>query len=221
MYAKKNSGKKILAMALAVVLLIGVGVGGTLAWLTAQSETVTNTFTVGDINITLQEHPFKANSTTELDTEATPVKEITTYKVVPGGKQPKDPFVTVKANSENCYVYVNIENQLAIDGTIVVTYNIDSNSWERIADKTDDTTGAVSTLYRYKSEVAYSTADQNQTVFTEVSYSNTILKDNSATDLEIGQLAGKKIILNAFAHQSDNIENVSVADEAAKAHFEY
>lgn len=222
MYAKKNSGKKIAVTLLAVIVLIGCTAGATLAWLTAQSETVTNTFTVGDINITLQEYPFKTNSTTELDEDATPVQSINTYKVVPGGTQPKKPFVTVRAKSENCYVYVCIENNLTIDKTVVVTYDIkttgEDKEWEQVATKTDDTTGAVTTLYRYKDIIAYhETENQSKTVFTTVSYSKDILKD-AADKAYIGQLKDKTIILNAYAHQSDNT-NQATADAAAKDHF--
>lgn len=219
MYAKKRSGKKIVAMILAVVLLIGVGVGGTLAWLTATSGTVTNTFTVGDINITLQEYPFKEDSTTELDENATPVQSIDTYKVVPGGEQPKKPFVTVKAKSENCYVYVNVVNNLTIDNTLVVNYDSPTN-WTEVAKKTA-ADGTVSTLYRYNSIMKYSENDSEPlVVFNKVSYSDSIQKDNSVTDLEIGQLKGKTIVLKAYAHQSDNTTQ-AVADAAAKAQFGY
>lgn len=215
MYAKKNSGKKILAMVLAVVLLIGVGVGGTLAWLTATSGTVTNTFTVGDINITLQEYPFKENSTTQLDEDvAKAVNAISTYKVVPGGEQPKKPFVTVEANSENCYVYVTVENNLTIEKNIVVTYDINTTEWVQVGTaKVNSETGAVTTLYRYKDIVTNNTADQIKTVFTKVSYNENILKSN------INQLENKTIVLNAFAHQSDNTTQ-DVADAAAKDHFD-
>lgn len=220
----QNGGsKRILVLALALVLLLGCGIGGTIAWLTANSGTVTNTFTVGDINITLQEYPFKVEngvtSTSELDKNATPVQTINTYKVVPGGSQPKEPFVTVKANSENCYVYVCVENNLTINNTIVVTYDINTTDWVQVATKTDATTGAVTTLYRYKDVVAMSNEDQKKTVFTAVSYSDTILKD-AADKTNISQLIDKTIVLNAFAHQSDNT-NQNTADTAAKAQFNF
>lgn len=218
MYAKKNSGKKIIVTLLAIVLLIGCTIGGTLAWLTATSGTVTNTFTVGDINITLQEYPFKTDSTTELDESATPVQSIDTYKVVPGGEQPKKPFVTVKAKSENCYVYVNVVNNLTIDKTLVVNYDTPAN-WTQIATQTA-ADGTVSTLYRYNSIMNYSENDSEPlVVFTKVTYSNSIQKD-SETDLEIGQLKDKTIVLKAYAHQSDNTTQ-AVADAAAKAQFGY
>lgn len=204
MYAKKNSGKKILAMALAVVLLIGVGVGGTLAWLTAQSNDVTNTFTVGNITIDLKEHELKADGSLNTNQEVTANK---TYKVVPGGNQPKDPFVTVKSGSEKCYVYVLVTNNLVIGNDTVATCDIYAN-WESIGTKDN------STLYRSNAIVDATTADQVLQVFSKVNYDGEkITKDN------IGDLDGKTIVLKAFAHQSDNTTQ-DVADAAAKAHFE-
>lgn len=93
---------------LALVLVIGCVAGGTVAWLVATSDTVTNTFTYGDINITLAE-------TTGED-----------YKIIPGKDIPKDPKVTVTAGSEACWLFVKVEES----GTFVadkVTYAIDKD----------------------------------------------------------------------------------------------
>lgn len=76
---------------LALVLVIGCVAGGTVAWLVAKTDTVVNTFTYGNINITLAE-------TTG-----------TNYKVIPGTVIEKDPKVTVKAGSEACYLFVKVE----------------------------------------------------------------------------------------------------------------
>ena len=76
---------------LALVLVIGCVAGGTVAWLVATTDTVTNTFTYGNINIALPE-------TTG-----------TNYKVIPGTVIEKDPKVTVKAGSEACYLFVKVE----------------------------------------------------------------------------------------------------------------
>lgn len=101
--------KKTVALLLALVLVFGVAAGGTLAWLTAQTSEVKNTFTYGDINITLAE--TTGNS----------------YKIIPGVNIAKDPKVTVEANSEACWLFVKVVET----GTFVedkVTYNI-ANGW--------------------------------------------------------------------------------------------
>lgn len=204
--------KKILAAALAAVLCVGAGVGGTLAWLTATSGTVTNTFTVGDINIKLDEAPLKADGTLDTAADRVNANVKDSYKIVPGGTQPKDPTVTVLEKSEKCYVYVSIENNIVLtkDGksVAVASVDIDTSKWELIGTKDNET------VYRYKTVVDAATADVKVPVFANVTYSDTITK------ADIGALADKTIVINSFAHQSDNIENVTVADNAAKAHFE-
>lgn len=98
--------KKSLALLMAVVMLFGVAVGGTLAWLYTSTSTVTNTFTVGDIKIVLDEKDTdgsKTNVTVEGRDTANK------YDIVPGTTYEKDPTVTVKANSEPCYLFVKFE----------------------------------------------------------------------------------------------------------------
>ena len=91
-YAKrKGVATKMMFMILAVVLIVGISVGGTLAWLTATTTPVTNTFTTSDIEITLAESD-------NLD-----------LKMVPGYTITKDPKATVVAGSEACYLFVKLE----------------------------------------------------------------------------------------------------------------
>ena len=51
----KSRFPKALALVLAVVLLVGAAIGGTVAWLTDKTGDVVNTFTVGNIDIELAE----------------------------------------------------------------------------------------------------------------------------------------------------------------------
>ena len=106
--------KKTLTMVLALVLVFALGVGGTLAWLSATTTPVVNTFTVGDINIDLNEHEY-VPSTKSLATDKEPVKTNENYKFVPGDTLPKDPYVTVKAGSEACWLFVKLEKSEGFD----------------------------------------------------------------------------------------------------------
>lgn len=82
--------KKSLALLLAIALVVVGAVAGTVAWLTDQTPSVTNTFTTSDINIELKE--TKNN-----------------FQMIPGWNIEKDPKVTVKADSEACYLFVKLE----------------------------------------------------------------------------------------------------------------
>lgn len=97
---------------LALVLVLGCAVGGTIAWLTATTDTVVNTFTYGKVGITLQEHKYD-QSTNALTSEY--VTE-NTYKIVPGMNMPKDPFITVLSDSEDCWVFLKVEEENFIKG---------------------------------------------------------------------------------------------------------
>ena len=90
--------KKILALMLCAVLLIGASVAGTLAYLTSQDE-VQNTFTVGNVTIELHEEGEKTidDETVGLD-----------LHLLPGIPVAKEPIVTVKKDSEDCYVRVKV-----------------------------------------------------------------------------------------------------------------
>ncbi len=201
-FAKRGIATKGMVMILALMLVVGLSVGGTLAWLTATAPTVTNTFTVGDINIDLWENDFVL-STNTLDTSKKVTAE-TEYKVVPGGTSPKNPTLTVKAKSENCYVYVTVENNMKIGDATVATVDV-QNTWTQVA------TNANKTLYRYNSIVNYAENDQDLAVFTQVTYSGAEI-----TKANISQLSGETIVINGYAHQSDNTDQAT-ADAAAKA----
>lgn len=104
MKTSRNLRRVLLTVALVAVVACA-SIGGTIAWLVDETGPVTNTFTVGDININL--------------TETT-----TDYKMVPGNNIAKDPKVTVLANSEACWLFVKIEESTNLDDFI--TYTVDS-----------------------------------------------------------------------------------------------
>ena len=112
-YSKRGVTTKVMLIILALMLMIGATVGGTIAWLTAESDTVTNTFTVGSIEIDLWENEYDPDTNTlgkgEVETQDD-------YKIVPGATNPKNPTVTVVKGSEACWLYVTIENNLVLDG---------------------------------------------------------------------------------------------------------
>lgn len=90
----KNT-KRILLAAVAALLLVAVSVGGTLAWLTDSTQTITNTFSPSDISITLTEDAGKDSNYQ--------------FHMVPGLSITKDPLITVAPNSEPCWLFVKIE----------------------------------------------------------------------------------------------------------------
>lgn len=112
---RKGVATKTMFMILAVVLIVGISVGGTLAWLTATSGPVTNTFTTSDIDITL--------------TETGATNNAKSFKMVPGYTINKDPKATVMAGSEDCYLFVKLEESANFDD--FMTYDI-ADGWTKL-----------------------------------------------------------------------------------------
>lgn len=122
--------KKVLSI-VAVVLVICCAIGGTLAWLTAKSDDVVNTFTPSNIKIELKE------TTGE------------NYKMIPGYTITKDPKATVLAGSEECWLFVKIEKSANFNQYL--TYE-PANGWEPVAEETNVyarkvTTAEIGTAY--------------------------------------------------------------------------
>lgn len=178
---RRNVSNKTVAILLALVLAIGCAVGGTLAWLISETKPVVNTFTYGDINIGLEE--------TERE-----------YKITPGVAIDKDPKVTVKANSEACWLFVKVEKENWNDK---VTYEI-ADGWT----KGDGTKIPANVYYR---EVAANDKAQEFPVLKgdKVTVSEKLTKD------EVNKLKNSsnptQLTFTAYAVQQDSIATAAEA----------
>lgn len=139
---------KALLLSLCAVLLVAASVFGTLAYLTS-SDSVVNTFTVGNVQIKLDEAKVGDDgkkTTPEERTETTVTDNGKTYggnsyHLLPGHSYDKDPTVTVKGGSEDAYVRllvtVTFEKELAKDllntdlSDIFTGYN--KSNWARVS----------------------------------------------------------------------------------------
>lgn len=117
--------KKAIVAVVALVLVLCCAMGGTLAWLVDSTTEVKNTFTYGDINISLWEHELNEDGLT-LSTGVFTGKEQTGFKMIPGNKIEKDPTITVMADSEACWLFVKIDESTNFDG--FMTYEI-ADGW--------------------------------------------------------------------------------------------
>lgn len=184
---KKGVSTKVFLSLLALVLVAGCAVGGTIAWLTATTDPVVNTFTYGKIKIDLAE-------TTG-----------TEYKIIPGVNISKDPKVTVKADSEACWLFVKV----AEEGTFVadkVTYSI-AEGWKVL-----DATNHPGVYYR---EVDAVTADTNFNVLAgDTTYPNgvvTVSENLTKKDIKGLTETRPQLIFTAYAVQKDGINTAADA----------
>ena len=95
---------KALLLTLCAVLLVTASVLGTMAFLTS-TDGVENTFTVGSVNITLDEAKVKTDGTPFEGAARVKANE---YHLLPGHTYTKDPTVTVKDGSESAYVRLKV-----------------------------------------------------------------------------------------------------------------
>lgn len=162
--------KKAIVAVVALVLVLCCAMGGTLAWLVDSTTEVKNTFTYGDINIGLSE------------------SENLNLKMIPGNDIKKDPTVTVKANSEDCWLFVRVKASDNFD--TFMTYAVEEGWTLYDTDKTGSNieTAGNDDYVIYRKVTA---ADEDQEF--------NVLKDNTVTVKD----AVTKKMLNALDKDED------------------
>lgn len=178
---KRNT--KIFCAALALVLVFGAVVGGTLAWLMDQTDPIENVFTVGNVSITLKESD-------KLD-----------LKMVPGETITKDPKITVLGGSEDAWVFVELTADNEFDS--YMSYTI-ADGWTALTDADADGVADDGVYYR---AVDANADDQELVVIKDnaVYVSEDVTKammDNIANDL----VEAPTLTLKGYAVQMSNID---------------
>ena len=191
--------KRTLTILIAVVLVVVCAIGGTLAWLTDETDPVTNTFTAGDVDITLIETFNPDGSSNE---DGSPVTGWSA-QMIPGETYHKNPVVTVTDETNtDCYLFVKFEengnpaNYLDYVSTLTVENgwtqgngtDIPSNVWYRVVNVNDTD----KSWHLLKDDEVTVKADK-------------VTKDNMSAAAEA------KLVYTAYAVQKDNISSASEA----------
>lgn len=198
---RKNSKKlrKFLTLFCCAALLVCMTVAGTVAYLTSTAE-VKNTFTVGNVAITLDE--------TDVD-DSTPNADRDTaneYKLMPGHEYTKDPIVHVASTSEDCYLFVKVVNEISAieDTSNTVASQMAAKGWKAVYGQTG--------LYVYVGTAAGATAPlavtkgANVTVFEKIKVAGTV--DNAT----LASYANKTITVTAYAVQKDGFDGKTASE---------
>lgn len=196
---------KALITTLCAVLLVAASVLGTMAYLT-DHQTVTNTFTVGKISITLDEakvnldgQPLDKNDQV-VDVTNAHRQTTNDYKLMPGKTYTKDPTVHVQANSEDAYIFVKVENGIADYEAATV-----EGGYKNIADqiKAKGWTALENNPSVYYKEYTKNAAWQDLVVF-----ENFKIADNANTKAGWGNINANstKVTITAYAIQKDGFE---------------
>ncbi len=198
--------KKPLLIVVAMALVCVVAIAGTLAYLTAQTSAVTNTFTAAGLieNTDFKLTESKANESEEdgvghyvLDEDDQVVGN--NYTVVPGVDLPKDPRVTITGGKleQNAYLFIEV-----VDSTpATLTYDITSD-WIEITDAVGNNGGQI---YAYNSEVSPAAADQ---VFFIIEDNTVVVDGEYAAPADN---ASEQLVFYAYLAQSAGFDDAAAA----------
>ena len=135
----KTTKKALLALVCAVALVFG-SVFATYAYLTSTTGVVTNTFTVGNVTITLDEaavdaYGKKIDITGNGSIGNEDRRTENTYKLIPGQTYVKDPTVHVASGSEDAWLFVKVENGIADieDATTIENQMLADKTWTKVS----------------------------------------------------------------------------------------
>lgn len=181
--------KSLLTMLLTLALVGVVGIGATLAYLSDATTVMTNTFTVGNgIDITQDESdestPDDPSDRTEDGNDYTDIQ--------PGDVLVKDPTVTVKANSSECYVFMQLAGADALTAQDFTFDGFDATKWTKVYGE-----GTLDGVYMYYKTVEKANVDQVlEPLFKTVTYSLDV--EEVATELA-------DVTIKSCAVQADNM----------------
>lgn len=225
--------KKTIALLLVMVMIFGISVGGTIAYLT-DKEAVTNTFTVGNVDIKLTEKEIKDGVATgkriQGNADATVGNQ---YHLLPGLSYDKDPMVTILEGSEESYIrmFVTITDCKDVDAAIAEANAIraaavpaqaaiqltdmfggyDASKWllqgmTKVAADTGDDYSRIYEFRYYESVTANADSDKDlEPLFTTLSIPGEIDNDSLAS------IAEMKIIVEAHAIQKAGFDDAAAA----------
>lgn len=214
----KNT-KKVLLGGVAALALVGTSVFGTYMYLTSKTELVNNTFTVGNVKITLDESDVneygqQLYDTGKVDEQQNPIlvtdpqdvegnkyneaKRVTEnmYKLIPGHEYKKDPTVHVAAGSEAAWLFVKVEDEIAdIEDATKIADQMSAQGFTIVSGETN--------VYAYRDIV---NAEDNIVVFENFKVLGTAKVDEYKT---------KSITVKAYAVQADGFSTAADAWRAA------
>lgn len=178
--------KKVVAAIMSVALVAAVGIGGTLAYLSAQSEVVNNTFTVGtgfvpdedgNKGIVLDEAKVMDDGTVDATQR---VDGNQTYpELMPGDSKLKDPTVRFVAGSVESYVFVKVEGTQKAEGNYLTVDGWNTQIWQKVADLDGEPFGTTGDgYYMYVGPLA----DENHVVDLDTE------EYEEGTDVELGYI---------------------------------
>lgn len=205
---------KVLLSLACVVMLVAASVMGTMAYLTSKPDTVTNTFTIGKVEITLDEakvnadgKPVKSVNGQDTVVNLADADRVTSnsYNLIPGYAYTKDPTVTVKGGSVDCLLFVKFEEKDSADYLTYTSNLTAANGWTQ-GEGTGTGKNGVPTNVWFRT-VNSSTADQS---FKLLDGDKITVKD-TVTGIAQGDTVKLEYTAYAIQLKKDNANNFAAA----------
>jgi len=169
-------------LVIALVLSMATAISGTLAYLTS-TDTATNTFTVGNVSIDLEEPSYTGNNQT----------------LLPGVEIAKDPQIKNTGSSE-AWVWMEI----TVPNDLMSYIDWNTTAWTKTDDGDADNDG--NTVVTLKRETKLPAGETTEKAFTKVALPASLT--SMPESLGTGTV---DIVVNAFAIQDANFANVGAA----------
>ena len=180
--------KKIIITITMLALIICLTIGGTLAWLMDTTDPVQNTFTSGDVDITLVETP-------NTDTDNDGIADSWSAQMIPGNTYAKNPKVTVTDSTDvDCWLFVRFEENRNAGTYLTYTSTLTTeNGWTQ----GNGNDIPLNVWYREVSKDA-------NTKSWELLVDNTVTVKDSVTKENMAQAQEAELVFTAYAAQKDN-----------------
>lgn len=209
---------KVLLALVCAVLLVAASVMGTMAYLTS-TATVNNTFTVGSVSLGgtneagLDEadtntagQPIKTVNGTETVVPVAQADRVTanTYKLQPGYSYTKDPTIHVGDSSDDCYLFVKVENGISAieDSSNTIASQMAAKGWKEFSSSYP---GIYVYVGSYSTSMPYAVgAGDDIVVFESFKISSTVT--------DVSSYASAAINVTAYAVQTDGLEGKTSAE---------
>lgn len=194
--------KKIVVLAIVAVIVVMVAAGATIAYFT-DTKTATNTFTMGNVHITLDE--------TDIDNPTGDRVENNDYDVYPGEVVTKDPIVHNTGDSDayirakiTVYDWVNElakyfpDSRLPLDETFLLIADQLGEGWSIIdAEEVTELGGGVNVVFTLEYSGILAAGSDTTAMFNTITIPDTITNEDAFGD----------IVVKAEAIQTDGFDS--------------
>ena len=210
----KKTLRNTIVLSLVAVVLVVTTVFTTLAYLSGSAK-VTNTFSVGDVGITMDESAVDENGVKTGEERRT----INSYKLQPGLTYVKDPIVHIEAKSVDSYLFVVVQIDIATfeDASNTIEKQMSAKGWKLYTPKPNYVPAGNKKVYvyagadstdAYAKVIPYSETKTDVPVFDNFSIAPTA---NVAVD------TNTKVELVAYAIQSAGLGGATAGETTDNA----